>query len=220
MYESSYVVQCDLIRGKRVKFLNKMLFVSLSIFTFTSISVNAEATSTMSIDEKERMAKKVVRVKTDLENSPTGKNMKHIEIETVELVDNQGLKYVGGKVSKASLSVYLEQMNTLLGDDYIEFREGQVKRDHNTFHMTLINPYEFQALKQNVNFGEKMSVTLLGLGRVEKDNKATYFVVAQSPQAQYFRQKLSLSAKDFHVTLGFNPSDIYGVKKDETSLIQ
>ncbi len=206
----------------------------LAIFTMASISVKAssiadylvsledqENESVELVEEQERINHKISRVQSDLSSkNKEGEFIKNIQIEVVELTDNQGLKYVGGKVSKADLSVYLQQMKNILGSEFTSFRERQAIRDHHTFHVTLVNPYELQAVTKTIKFGEKFSVSLLGLGRVQKEEQATYFVVAQSPEAQYFRQTLVLPAKDLHVTLGFKPDDIFGVSKDETSLIK
>ena len=141
-----------------------------------------------------------------------------IQIEIVKLMDNSGLTYVGGKVNAAALELYLSQMKKILGDDFARYRQYQSERDHQTFHMTLINPYEYQSVTKEIDIGTKLSVSLRGLGRVNIKDKTTYFVVAQSPQATSYRQNLLLTDKDFHVTLGFYPSDIYGVNKDVTTL--
>lgn len=146
--------------------------------------------------------------------------VKLIQIEIVELTDNSGLTYIGGKVSAADLAPYLAQMKQIVGDDFALYRQNQNTRDHSTFHITLINPYEYQLLKEKVELGALLSVSLQGLGRVIVEDKVTYFVVAQSSQADIFRQKWVLTRKDFHVTLGFNPDDIYGVSKGVESLIK
>ena len=143
-----------------------------------------------------------------------------IQLEIVELTDNSGLTYVGGKVNAADLELYLSQMKKILGDDFTRYRQYQSERDHQTFHMTLINPYEYQSVTKEIDIGTKLSVSLRGLGRVNIKDKTTYFVVAQSPQATSYRQNLLLTDKDFHVTLGFYPSDIYGVNKGVASLIK
>jgi hypothetical protein len=146
--------------------------------------------------------------------------VKLIQIETVKLTDNSGLIYIGGKVNPADLELYLSKMKKILGDDFALYRQNQSARDHQSFHMTLINPYEYQALKKDIAIGTTLSVSLSGLGRVILSDKTTYFVVAQSSQATNYRQNLLLSNKDFHVTLGFSPSDIYGVNKGIESLIR
>ncbi|GAW96120.1 MULTISPECIES: hypothetical protein [Colwellia] len=145
--------------------------------------------------------------------------VKSIQIELVKLTDNSGLSYIGGKVNAADLDVYLFQMKQILGDDFTLYRQYQSKRDHHTFHMTLINPYEYQNLCKRIAIGTKLSVSLRGLARVSVDHKTAYFVVAQSAQAKSYRQSLVLTAKDFHITLGFYPNDVYGVNKGIETLI-
>jgi hypothetical protein len=146
--------------------------------------------------------------------------VKLIQIEAVKLTDNSGLTYVGGKVNQADIELYLSQMKQILDDDYPLYRQNQSARDHQTFHMTLINPYEYQSLKKDITIGTTFSVSLGGLGRVILNDKKTYFVIVQSSQATRYRQNLRLNNKDFHVTLGFFPSDIYGVNKGVQSLIK
>ena len=147
--------------------------------------------------------------------------IKTIEIKLVELTDNQGLVYLGGIVDKATVELYLTQMKAKLNDDYIEYRQHQIARDHNQFHITLVNPYEYQTIaKQSFSLGATFTVTLHGLGLVEKGSSATYFVVASSEQAQHFRQALLLTPKDFHVTLGFKPQDIYSERKGLDTLVE
>ena len=176
------------------------------------------------------------------ENNVTEKDVQTIataqkvKIKIVELQDSKGLVYAGGEISSTDLQLYLTQLKHILGDEFSKFRKNQALRDHNTFHMTLVNPYEYRDLKTPMVFGDTFTVTLLGLGTVEKNvvlkavvpndvdkkdhNKhSTYFVVAESKEAQLFRQKLALAPKDFHVTLGFSPNDVFGLSKNKSTLI-
>lgn len=148
---------------------------------------------------------------------------KTLNLAVTELKDNSGLVYLGGKVSAADLDSYLAQMKTELGESQFNvFRQHQAARDHQTFHVTLVNPYEYQTIdKENFEMPRQFRVVLHGLGQVEnedKDKKA-YFVVASSPDGQFIRQGLLLKNKDFHVTLGFYPEDVFGVSKGRDSLI-
>jgi hypothetical protein len=147
---------------------------------------------------------------------------KTLTLEISELTDNSGLVYLGGKVSTAELSGYLEQLKSQLGaEQYAIYRSHQAARDQQSFHVTLINPYEYQALnKTALKLPRQFRVILHGLGRVETDDKSSYFVVASSSDGQFIRQNLLLNNKDFHVTLGFYPDDIYGVSKGRDTLIQ
>ncbi len=155
---------------------------------------------------------------------------KTIRLKLTKLKDNQGQVYLGALVNRAELSPYLAALEQLLGSDYKNYRALQAARDHQLFHMTLLSPPEYQLADKalvekllspdfNSNFSSQLNVTLLGLGKVKKNNKETFFVVAQSSDAQLIRQRFLLKNKDFHVTLGFSPSDIYGVKKDTSTLI-
>ncbi|GAA5137589.1 hypothetical protein GCM10025767_18590 [Thalassotalea piscium] len=152
---------------------------------------------------------------------PSDSLSKTIEISVVELTDNQGLVYLGGVVNKATVAIYLAQLKNVLNDEFVHYRQNQMLRDHGKLHLTLINPYEYQNInKEQLVLDQRFTVNLHGLGRVEKDKSATYFVVASSEQGQRFRQGFLLKQKDFHITLGFKPSDIYSESKDINTLIK
>ncbi len=148
-------------------------------------------------------------------------DFKTIVIKVEQLTDNQGLKYLAGLVNEADISVYLAQLQTILADKFDQFRQQQSARDHGKFHITLVNPMEYQALAdKNAMIGQRVRVQLHGLGRVSQGNNTAYFVVASSSDGQFMRQNLLLTAKDFHVTLGFDAQDVYGVSKGQDSLIK
>lgn len=143
-----------------------------------------------------------------------------LTVKLVHLQDNQGLKYIGGIVKEEDLQPYLTQMKKQLTTHFTDYRQHQINRDHGKFHMTLINPYEYKEIDQSkVTLGETITITLKGLARVSTENKEAYFVVVQSNTAQLHRKQLGLKAKDFHVTLGFKPQDVYGVSKGVERLI-
>tara|TARA_R110002167_G_scaffold122949_4_gene301738 strand:- start:27004 stop:27636 length:633 start_codon:yes stop_codon:yes gene_type:complete len=198
---------------------------------FLLIQVNVAAKS-LSNDKVELTDKQVraLRSLNDLQDQQQKQLSKTLRLKITKLSDNQGQEYIGAIVSRAELSPYLAKLETLLGDSFGQYRERQAARDHQLFHMTLLSPQEYQladkgliekllAPNTNSDFTNQLNVTLLGLGKVELDNKQTFFVVAQSGDAQLIRQRFLLKSKDFHITLGFNPSDIYGVKKDSSTLI-
>lgn len=148
-------------------------------------------------------------------------DIKMLVLDIKELADNQGLKYLAGLVNRADIEQYLTQLQIILGDEFESYRHHQSARDHSSFHVTLVNPYEYQALADKGKVvNHKIRVQLHGLGRVSKDDNTTYFVVASSPDGQFLRQNLLLKEKDFHVTLGFKSQDVYGVAKDKTTLIK
>lgn len=185
-------------------------------------SASEEKTTPLS---KQQKATPLARVLAQSENALSTDSVNVDKILTLavsELRDNSGLVYLGGEVPAAELSGYLDQLKNELGEEqYVIYRQHQAARDHQSFHVTLINPYEYQTLnKEQLKKLSSFRVTLHGVGRVAKGDKESYFVVTSSADGQFIRQNLLLNNKDFHVTLGFFPDDIYGVSKGRDTLIK
>ncbi|WP_114326963.1 hypothetical protein [Candidatus Colwellia aromaticivorans] len=177
-----------------------------------------------------QLTDKQARALQSLNTEPQSETTKSLRLKITMLQDNRGQKYLGALVSRAELLPYLTQLQQLLAEDFNQYRALQAARDHQLFHLTILNPREYQLADKaiieelllpdfNQAFSSQLSVTLIGLGKVVQENKESFFVVAQSADAQLIRQRFILPSKDFHITLGFNPGDIYGVKKDRTTLI-
>ena len=198
----------------------KGILFTIAIFWQTSLSAHTITEHAMENTESKVKKTQLTELDEVVKAAVKEPTVKSIQIELVKLTDNSGLTYVGGKVNAADLDVYLSQMKQILGDDFTLYRQYQSKRDHHTFHMTLVNPYEYQTLSKSVVIGTRFSVSLRGLARVSVDDKTAYFVVAQSMQAKNYRQSLVLTDKDFHVTLGFYPNDVYGVSKGIETIIK
>lgn len=206
-------------------FLLCSLFVAQVFFT-----INTAYASNV-IDAKDiQLTDKQARALQSLNTEPQSQTIKSLRLKITILQDNQGQKYLGALVNRADLLPYLTQLKQLLAEDFNQYRALQAARDHQLLHLTILSPKEYQLADKaivdkllspdfNQSFSSQLNVTLLGLGKVEQDNKASFYVVAQSGDAQLIRQRFLLPAKDFHITLGFNPSDIYGVKKDSSTLI-
>ncbi|MDX2367138.1 MAG: hypothetical protein QNK36_01820 [Colwellia sp.] len=179
---------------------------------------------------KPQLTDKQARALQSLNTESQSKTTKSLRLKITTLQDNQGQKYLGALVSRAELLPYLKQLQQLLADDFNHYRTLQAARDHQLFYLTILSPREYQLADKAIvekflapdfsqSFSSQLNVILLGLGKVAQDNKTTFFVIAQSADAQLIRQRFILPAKDFHITLGFNPSDIYGVNKGLSTLI-
>ena len=146
---------------------------------------------------------------------------KPVTLEPQRLTDNSGLIYIGYGVAENSVGDYLKQLQSLLGLQRFKlYRQAQRRRDHQQFHITLINPYEYPDVATiNLNDIPTLSFELIGLGQALKGDNQTYFVVVTSIKAQQVRANYGLKAKDFHITLGFNKTDVFGVNKDSRSLV-
>lgn len=202
------------------------LVITLSFYT-VAVPVSAQSNQDVTTITAQQ-AKALLMLNQQSDNEPP---LKSLRVKLTKLTDSQGQVYLGALVSRAELSPYLSQLKTILKDDFQRFRANQAARDHQSFHMTILSPKEYQLadkalieqlLSPNLNssFSNQLKITLLGLGKVVQNSKKTYFVVTQSSDAQLIRQRFLLKAKNFHVTLGFNPSDIYGVKKDRSTLVK
>jgi hypothetical protein len=147
-------------------------------------------------------------------------SFKTIQVTMEVLQDSQGLVYLGGKVSRADLISYLTKMQQVLGNDHKTYRLNQARRDQNTFHLTVLTPKEYRtADKSKLKIGQAFPLNLFGLGHVKNEGSSSYFVVASSMEGTFLRQQLLLPAKDFHITLGFEPVDIYDMRKGKSTLI-
>jgi len=166
-------------------------------------------------------------------------SQKTLRLKLTELQDSQGLKYLGLNIPKAELVGYLAKMKRIIPAEYAQYRDNQSLRDHGGFHLTLVNPYEYQLLnKTELALGKNFSITLIGLGRVSsentnkikvpphfestanKKNNTAYYIIANSSDGQFYRQNLLLKPKDFHVTLGFDSKDVYDKSKGVDTLIE
>ena len=148
-------------------------------------------------------------------------DIKTVIVKITQLTDNKGQAYLAGKINKADITQYLEQLKMILGDKYDTFRQHQSARDHSQFHVTVVNPLEYQTLTDKDSLmNEKLRVQLHGLGRVSQGQHTSYFVVATSTDGEFLRQKILLKPKDFHITLGFKAKDVHGVAKNEKTLIK
>jgi hypothetical protein len=56
---------------------------------------------------------------------------------------------------------------------------------------------------------------LLGVGRAQKNENTAFFIVCDSAKLEAIRNRYELQKQDFHVTLGFNFKDVFGVSKNE-----
>jgi len=209
-------------RNKKV-IANLSLLLSLLVVQFVFI-VNAAHVNEVQLTDKQARALQSLNTETQRQIT------KLLWLKITTLQDNKGQKYLGALVSRVDLLLYLTQLQQLLAEDFNHYRALQAARDHQLFHLTILSPKEYQLADKaiieklltpgfNKSFSSQLNVTLLGLGKAEQDNNTTFFVVAQSADAQLIRQRFLLSAKDFHITLGFTPNDIYGVKKDRSTLI-
>lgn len=152
--------------------------------------------------------------------------MKQIFTKLKYLTDIKGQVYLGVDVPLSVVAVYLDRLKHHLGDDYFKYTHNQFKRDRGSHHITVVTVPEYFKIFSDkecnlLNTPVDYYIKGLGTGEIgEGDNKkVTYFLVVESERLNDIRSSLSLNSFDFHITLGFSPTDVFNVKKDETSLM-
>ena len=148
--------------------------------------------------------------------------------------DVQGTNYLGIKFSYSAVVDYLEALKTFINDDdlyttLVTNQQARDKKEGHTHHMTVINVMEMKKLFETfgdfhdrINLIQSMDILdleMLGVGKAERDGKVAYFVVCDSSTLDEIRSSLDLPKQNFHITLGFDPKDVFGVSKSTDSLI-
>ncbi|OBP16825.1 hypothetical protein A5320_05495 [Rheinheimera sp. SA_1] len=134
-----------------------------------------------------------------------------------------GGRYPGISIPEEDVAEYLRLIEQLVGhQEYHKLTENQIRRDGGEYHVTLLTPQEYgRSSYEDVEkyIGKEISLNYLGLGKVKKGRDEVYFVVIESPQGDLIRENLGFTERDFHITLGFTSRDIFGVRKDVSTLI-
>ncbi len=143
------------------------------------------------------------------------------------LKDSVGNNYVGIKVPLEDVQPHLEKLKDILGEEYDIYTQNQQARDNGHYHITVINVMDCNRLSKEMgmaNFVKSVELVLdypiedlemLGVGTASAKGNTTYFIVCQSDSLDAVRTRFNLPKHDFHVTLGFNAKDVFGVPKNE-----
>ena len=136
------------------------------------------------------------------------------------MTDQMGSTYVGAEVDANLIVPYVDSLSLLVGRKRVsELQERKAQRDGPCeHHLTLVSPPEFHGCN-STGLTASLEVTLVGIGRQANDVTETYYVVVESTQAQDFRRRLGLPPRDLHITLGYDPSDIYDMPKGLNTLV-
>ena len=141
--------------------------------------------------------------------------------------DVLGNKYLGIKFNETFIEPYLKDMYYDISDNDVfdTFVSNQKRRDSDSYHSTIINVMEMQKLfkEKGSDFVNRIEIiqsidiediTFKGVGKASRGGNTAYFVVLESPTLDEIRSSLGLEPKDFHVTIGFDKKDVFGVRKN------
>ena len=144
------------------------------------------------------------------------------------LRDIIGNNYLGIDLPITIIQPYLNELKDILGEeDYNKFTEQQIKRDDGHYHITVINVMDYNRISKNMGIDKFVNsldpilkypiddLKLLGVGRAQKNENTSFFIVCKSEKLEAIRKRFELSNHDFHTTLAFLYKDVFGVPKNE-----
>lgn len=142
------------------------------------------------------------------------------------LKDSIGYNYIGVNIYYDVVVPYLSQLNDILEDEYEDYVKNQQNRDRGKHHITVINVADYNRISKEIGvdklvnqvdkfFGMEFDITLMGIGKAERNENKAFFIVVKSDELQEIRKFFKLPEHDFHITLGFKWKDVFGVRKNE-----
>lgn len=144
--------------------------------------------------------------------------------------DINGQNYLAIKV-ELSNKPFLDRLESELGEDFLLYTGNQIARDGGKYHITVINVMDYGRLTKSMGMDKFVSalqpileyeiddLDMLGVGKAESKGNTSYFVVCESDKLDAVRKRFGLPKQDFHITLGFDEKDVFGVVKDKSSLL-
>lgn len=138
--------------------------------------------------------------------------------------DNKGNDYIAIDISKDVSSQYERFM---LSQGFNEEVNLKLTRDHGNYHITVINSMQWGSVKKkglsedilNQVNNKEFVFDSFGIGSISKDGNKTFFVVLENPELSKIREIYSLGNQDFHMTLAFKEKDVFGLSKDQSSIV-
>jgi hypothetical protein len=142
--------------------------------------------------------------------------------------DRLGNNYLGIDIPYEIIEPYLTRLEEVIGEEnYQIFTKNQQTRDSGKHHMTVINVMDYNRLSKDMGVDKFINslelvfdyeiddLEMLGIGTATKDTNTAYFIVCKSDKLDAIRTRYELPKFDFHVTLGFNVKDVFGVPKNK-----
>lgn len=140
------------------------------------------------------------------------------------LKDSKEQSYFGVNIEAEQYATYADFMTNKNFHEEIALK---LKRDNGFYHVTVFNTAQWGSLnKKGVSEellkhieGRDFSFTVHGIGKAEKDENKSYFVILENEELAQIRKQFNLSPHDFHMTLAFKEKDVFGVSKNRESCI-
>jgi hypothetical protein len=123
--------------------------------------------------------------------------------------DVVGNNYLGINIYQDAVYPFLEKLKVILADEYDTYIKNQQNRDRGHYHITLINPIDFNNLSKDMGIDKFINslesvfdyefddVKFMGLGTAEKAGRWAYFVVVNSKSFKKLERNITYQNKIF-----------------------
>jgi hypothetical protein len=179
-------------------------------------------------NKKQLVENNIKHLKTKI-NEPKNENGTQSISAQIEIIQSStGQDYLALTVNNNDVAPYVDFLGKQLDSDFIQ---NQQNRDHQQYHITIINAMQLgklkkhnpedlnKILKEYLDKIFEISTDGIGLAIDSKKQSQAWFVVCQNTELTQLREKLLLPPQDFHITLAFDKSDVFGQPKDNSSII-
>lgn len=118
------------------------------------------------------------------------------------------------------MRIFVSALKKYLGDGAELYTSNQRVRDKGKHHITVVSASEL-AKEPSLGHieGVEVSYTMRGVGSATKDGNTSYFIVVESWELKNIARGLNLPKRDYHVTIGFNEKDVFGVYKGKGTIL-
>lgn len=154
-------------------------------------------------------------------------------VKKLEIIkDFLGNNFIGIKYHENELKNEISNLKDLLDDNYELYNSNRIKRDGDNYYIIVVDNSEYtnlitllgadkiaflneQLLAVDIN-----DIKFNGIGKTERNENNAYYVIVVSEFLSQFRKDYNLTDIDLSITLGFNPNDVYGTKRDLSTLVK
>ena len=145
-----------------------------------------------------------------------------------KLRDRTNQIYYGVDISHENILPFVNYLRVNGIDE--SFISNKMNRDNGHYHITIINAMYYNKLKTNPEFLNAIDLLLntdivfdtFGIGMVETKQKEVqknaWFIVCENNLLNEKFTPFNIQ-QDYHVTLAFNPTDVFGIPKNQDSII-
>lgn len=146
----------------------------------------------------------------------------------IALKDRTNQTYYGIEIKPNDVETYITHLR--LNNVPEDFISQKLNRDHGAYHITVANTMVSNKFKEDLGFNnlinnlldKDITFDVFGIGYVqvtEKEvDKQAWFVVCESNELQAKFSEIGIF-QDYHITVAFNPSDVFRVRKNQDSII-